>query len=223
MDIFLAILNVLVIVALGIVAYFIRSYFPSYLKKKAENLATKEDIGEITKSVEAIRHEYSVNLESLKASIGSKLYIHQIRYQNEFNILIDLSEKLIELRDSSLALRPVTDYVNPNESEEERKKKRLNRYHEGAITLYKSYESRKPFYPDEIYDGIKKLDKIIWKEVVQYKNRSDREGRSFDSKYWDKAEANAEEISKTADDVIALIRNRVKYWESIDLETTKKA
>jgi len=211
-------LNILVIIFLGITIYFVKNYFPSYLKKKAENLATKEDVGEITKSVEAIKHEYSTDLESLKAVIGSKLYIHQTRYQNEFNILIDLSEKLIELRDSSLGLRPVADYVDPNEPEEEKKKRRLNRYHDAAMALYRVYETRQPFYPDKIYDGIKELDKVVWKEVVQYKNRSDKEGRGFDPEYWDKAEANSEEISKVADNVINLIRNRVKSWETFEFK-----
>lgn len=211
-------MNILVIIFLGITIYFVKNYFPSYLKKKAENLATKEDVGEITKSVEAIKHEYSTDLESLKAVIGSKLYIHQTRYQNEFNILIDLSEKLIELRDSSLGLRPVADYVDPNEPEEEKKKRRLNRYHDAAMALYRVYETRQPFYPDKIYDGIKELDKVVWKEVVQYKNRSDKEGRGFDPEYWDKAEANSEEISKVADNVINLIRNRVKSWETFEFK-----
>jgi hypothetical protein len=206
------ILNLLVIAALGIVAYFI----PAYLKKKGENLATKEDIGEITRKVESIKHEYSADLESLKAAIGSQLYIHQTRYQNEFNILKDLSEKIVELRDSALVLRPVADYADSNEPEEERKRKRLDRYHDAAIAFYTVCETRKPFYPDELYNGIKELDRVVWKEVVQYKNRTDREGRGFDPEYWEKAEANAENISKTADNVIELIRNRVKYWESFE-------
>jgi len=62
------------------------------------------------------------------------------------------------------------------------------------------------------------LDKVVWKEVVQYKNRSDKEGRGFDPEYWDKAEANSEEISKVADNVINLIRNRVKSWETFEFK-----
>jgi len=218
MDTLLTILNILVIISLVINAYFVKTYFPSYLKKKAENLATKEDLKEITTSVEAIKHEYSADLESLKAVIGSELYIHQTRYQNEFNILMDLSEKLIELRDSSLGLRPVADYVDPNEAEEEKKKRRLNRYHDAAIALYRVYETRQPFYPDEIYKGIRELDKVVWKEVVQYKNRTDSEGKGFDPKYWDKAEANSEQISKAANNVITLIRDRAKSWETFEFK-----
>ena len=48
----------------------------AYLDGKAKNLATKEDIEEITKKVEMV-----------KAAVGSQQYIHQVRYQNEFNIM----------------------------------------------------------------------------------------------------------------------------------------
>ena len=51
-----------VIVAFG-------AFFGSYLKKKAENVATKEDIQEITKKIEDIRAYYSTQLESHKASL----------------------------------------------------------------------------------------------------------------------------------------------------------
>jgi hypothetical protein len=45
------------------------AFLGSYLKKKAEHLATKEDIEEITKKVEDIRTQYSEQLESHKASL----------------------------------------------------------------------------------------------------------------------------------------------------------
>ena len=51
-----------VIVAFG-------AFLGSYLKKKAENVATKEAIQEITKKIEDIRAYYSTQLESHKASL----------------------------------------------------------------------------------------------------------------------------------------------------------
>ena len=37
-----------------IVGLFVRSYLPAYFSEKGKNLATKEDIGDITKIVETI-------------------------------------------------------------------------------------------------------------------------------------------------------------------------
>lgn len=180
-------------------------YFRSYLKKKAENLATKEDVSEITKQV-----------ESMKATIGAQLYIHQIRYQNEFNILMDLSEKLVALRDSAHSLRPVLDYVDSRETEDERKQKRLKKHYDAAVTFYKAYETKMPFYPEEIYQSIKKLDLLVRKETIEYDIGQDK---GFDKKYWDAASANALEIAKLADEIIALIRVRVKYWEEFKVKS----
>jgi hypothetical protein len=44
-------------------------FLGAYLKKKAENLATKEDIEAITKKVEDVRSEYSKQLELHKATL----------------------------------------------------------------------------------------------------------------------------------------------------------
>ena len=57
------------IYALIIVCSAIGGFFGAYLKKKAENLATKEDIENITKKIEEIRSEYSKQLELHKASL----------------------------------------------------------------------------------------------------------------------------------------------------------
>jgi len=45
------------------------AFLGAYLKKKAESVATKEDIQEITKKIEDIRAHYSAELESHKASL----------------------------------------------------------------------------------------------------------------------------------------------------------
>jgi len=213
-----AILNFILILALFVATYLVKKYFPSYFDKKAANLATKEDFGDITKQDEGIKYEYSSEIESLKAAIGSHLYIHQTRYRNEFNMLKELSEKIVNLRDSALGLRPEMDDVDSNEPEYERKKKRLNRYHEAATALYRVYETRKPFLPDKIYEGFRKLDKVVWKEVVEHKNRSVQKSRRFDPKYWDKARNNAEQISKAAESLTELIRVRVKSWETFKFD-----
>lgn len=43
----------------------IAAFFGSYLKRKAENLATREDIAEITEKVEDVRTQYKERLENL--------------------------------------------------------------------------------------------------------------------------------------------------------------
>jgi len=70
----------------GICAFFIllRYFFSSYAKEKGRNLATKEDIAEITKKVEEVKHQYNLLLEQFKshnqlrlAALDKRLEVHQ--------------------------------------------------------------------------------------------------------------------------------------------------
>jgi hypothetical protein len=65
-------LGVGAVVAGIFVYYLIKTFIPAYLSKKAENLATREDIAAITEEIERVKNQYSVLLEELKAK-------HQLR------------------------------------------------------------------------------------------------------------------------------------------------
>ncbi len=66
-----------------ILALFLYSFLPTYFSKKGENLATKEDIAEITDRIEAVKTEYAEALEGVKAQyailIEGKKASHQLR------------------------------------------------------------------------------------------------------------------------------------------------
>ena len=174
-------------------------YLRSYLSRKAENLATKEDIGKVTTEVEAV-----------KAAIGSRLHVSQVRYEKEFQILSDLSEKLVELRDASLSLRPTIDFVPQDEKKE--KQKRLIRFHEANRALYVVSETKRPFYPEQVYKVLNKFSRIAWSEAVGYKNRE----FSHPIRSWEEAQENADEISTLANKTLDAIRDRIKTWEHFD-------
>ncbi len=71
-----------------IVFAIIKSFIPSYLAKKAENLATREDIAAITHEIERVRSEYAVLIEQLKArhqlrmaALDRRLQAHQEAFE----------------------------------------------------------------------------------------------------------------------------------------------
>ena len=185
----------------GLIVLLVGGFLTYYIRAKGKNLATKEDVRNITDKIESIKSQYA-----------SRLHISQVRYEKEVEILFDLSEKLVEVRDAALALRPVVDYSDPNETEEERKKKRLTCLFEAMRDLYRVTEARRPFYPEEIYRTIKEFDHASWSEAVGY-----RHGRmNIDQKYWEKAEKNAGAISSLAEKAIGAIRDRIRVWERLD-------
>ena len=173
--------------------------FPSYLSEKGKNLATKEDIAAIT-----------AKIEDVKAAIGSRLHIYQVRYENEFKILLELSEKLVMARDAAQGLRPETSYDDIKDPEV--KKQRMARYVDAARDLYLFIETRQPFFPEDIYNTMKVLDQIAWKEFVEFKNRRPDES----PQYWDNALKNGAEIGRIASAGLLQIRDRIRRWEKFD-------
>ncbi|EGQ7872872.1 chromosome partitioning protein ParA [Vibrio parahaemolyticus] len=60
------------IVGAGFLFFILKSFLPSYFSEKAKNLATKEDIGQITSEVEQVKSGYAEMLEEVKSN-------HQLR------------------------------------------------------------------------------------------------------------------------------------------------
>lgn len=65
----------------------LKIWLPAYLAEKGKNLATKEDIGEITNSVETVKRQHAELLEALKtknqlrlAGLDQRLRAHQEAY-----------------------------------------------------------------------------------------------------------------------------------------------
>ncbi|HDY7722493.1 TPA: hypothetical protein RQK05_004567 [Vibrio vulnificus] len=64
--------SILSVISLVIVGWFTKSYFPSYMKEKGKNTATKEDIEEITKIAEWVKQRSATELEELKSALNEQ-------------------------------------------------------------------------------------------------------------------------------------------------------
>jgi hypothetical protein len=60
------------VLAAGVAFLLVKNFLPAYLGEKAKNLATREDVSEITSQVERVRTQYASLVEELKAR-------HQLR------------------------------------------------------------------------------------------------------------------------------------------------
>ncbi|WHZ23301.1 MAG: hypothetical protein OJF47_002413 [Nitrospira sp.] len=211
-------LQILALVGIGALGLLLYRYLPAYAAEKGKNLATKEDIAEITRQIEGVKSGYAHELESVRAAIGSRLGIHQFRYQREFESLVQLSEKVVELRDATVMLRPESEYVNPEEPEQDRKQRKLTRYTAASRDLYQFYEPRRPFLPEALLESLRVLDQVAWHEVIQFRHRAPH-GDGYDPKYWDNALENAAKIQAASDAVLLAIRQRAQTWERFDPNT----
>jgi hypothetical protein len=197
MDVLTIILNVAEIVLTIIIGYFLYSHLPAYFKEKGKNLATKEDIKDITEKIESVRTDYA-----------KQLLVYQLTYGKKFDILHEVWQKLIDLRRATQGLRPLWDYVDPNESEEERKKNRLKKFAESQRAFADAVEKNQPFYPKNIYTSLRKIAMIAHDEADEY-SIQDSERRPLDQKIWANALENQQKILNAVDNVCEQIRKHI--------------
>lgn len=104
MDGWLVALEILQIVVVFVVGLLVKAYLPAYFSKKGENLATKEDIGEITEQVERIKTLYSAQMESFRASIAQARLAREEYLHEQKSCLLQFYDLAIELMYEKLAV-----------------------------------------------------------------------------------------------------------------------
>ena len=143
-------------------------------------------------------------LKSIQAELDKSNHVHRIQFEKEFQIYEEIWSKLLELRNKTLSLRPVMDTYNPNETEEDRKKRRLDDFSEAVNEFTKIFHTQQPFYPQEIFDYLAEIRTITFKEAIGYKNKNiDRDD------YWEEVERNHDRILENIETVLKLIRQRI--------------
>jgi hypothetical protein len=69
----------------GVVVYLIvKNFLPSYLIEKGKNLATREDVGAITKEIEDVKHQYAQQLQQLVHQ--NSLLIEEMRSRGQLRL-----------------------------------------------------------------------------------------------------------------------------------------
>ena len=93
-DSVLTALNGLVLFGVIVVGWLVRSWIPKYLKKKAENFATKEDFKELLELEKTTTRE----IEFIKGQISTGAWIDQRRWDLKRELYSKLLEVFHELR-----------------------------------------------------------------------------------------------------------------------------
>lgn len=214
----MGLMEYITLILFGIVCgLLLNNFLPKYFGKKGENLATKEDISEITDKIESVKTDYAKLLESTRAELSSQINRHGFRYEKEYEVLNDLTALLVDVRDASLNLRPELDFKDPHKSEDDIKIERLQRLYQARRELYVVREKKRPFYPDEIYQSILSVEKVAHIESIQYQYDDPFADKNFRRDYWEKAASNQKEITHKAEEAMSKIRERVTKWESLIL------
>jgi hypothetical protein len=202
------IIDIITMGLLLISGWFLYKYFPSYFAEKGKNLATKEDIGEITHEIEKARIQYTSAIEVLRADLSRKSYMYNMKFEKEFEILFQIWGSLIDLMS---VWRPIgsdtfeeklskdTEFFRFFEKEFRHKSKAL-------IVLYEKY---KPFYPEEINTLLARIIINISSEYRDFESRLENGQTEIDIRQISLFVERRTRIFNEIEDLCMLMRKRI--------------
>lgn len=97
MDYILIGLQVVILLGIGSL-YLFKKYLFSYSSEKGKNLATKEDIGDITRKVEEVKTGYVTELERLKVDLSLLSRKNNILLDEKIRVFKKLQKRLVDFK-----------------------------------------------------------------------------------------------------------------------------
>jgi hypothetical protein len=140
----------------------------------------------------------------LDASVQKTVHVGKVQFEHEYEIYKQAWEQLVALRHATTGLRPVMDTIDPQESKEDRMRKRVRSFAEAHNAFLDVIERNKPFYPASIYDALSKVRERCREELIDYEYVERPNGE-----YYKEARESHEEIISLIDDACTSIRNRI--------------
>ena len=130
----------------------------SYESEKGKNTATKEDVQVITEKVESIKNNFNESIEQLKADLKKRIITYEIAYSVYYNerskSLIDLYKKLVVFYDSCTQLTSLWEVVQERGQSlsdyQESHKNRLDFHAEASHELKKEIDMNRLYLNDQL-------------------------------------------------------------------------
>ncbi|MBT64592.1 MAG: hypothetical protein CML13_15445 [Puniceicoccaceae bacterium] len=126
----------------------------AYIKEKGKNLATKEDIADITDQVEGVKQAYHQDLETLKNELARTLVVSQQQIEKEISVYYELCELLGEIRAEYYRVMPGYRGIDPPNAERQEDFRAFNRK---LMSLQVLLDQRSPFYSPKIKEKAFKI------------------------------------------------------------------
>lgn len=140
----------------------------------------------------------------LDVAVQRTVHVSKLQFEHEYEIYKAAWERLVSLRQATLSLRPAMDWIDANETKEERMQKRVAAFREPHNALLEVLETNKPFYPIAIYDALSAVREKCRRELINYEYIE-----RPSSEYYEEAQKNHAEILSLIEVTCEAIRNRV--------------
>jgi hypothetical protein len=160
---------------------------------------------EMKTKMAAFEQELKTTNKKFEAELQKTIAISQIQFEKEYLIYGEIWEALVSLKIATDSLRPLMDYIDPKQSEDERKQERMKNF----IVPFNSFslllQKHKPFYSASVYEALSNVRTKCHHESVDFDV-----GKKNDPDYYKEAIANSREISSLIDDACTAIQERLE-------------
>jgi hypothetical protein len=181
----------------------------AYLTEKGKAAATKEDIEEISRKIESIRTEYAQIIEKLKWQLSKSATMHRLRIEKELDVLAKIWDAAAELRFATQELRPILEYVDPAETEEERWQRKMQSFTKSYTVLVNAVEKHRPFYAATIYTQLDKLLGAAKKEMIDCRTALALGGGHVSGRTYERAQENMQTLLQIVNVMCETVRARL--------------
>jgi hypothetical protein len=202
------VISVLVALGLIVAGLVLRVYLPTYFAEKARNLAKKEDIEDLTRKVELVKHEFTAEVERLKAGLDRATHVSKRQFDVEFAIYRDVWEKLVVLRQAFFALRPFVSEIVPPQVGQERLQRRIDAFNSAYAEFVNAADRNQPFYSEEVYQELSAIIDICIDEKFE------SEFPDIEKNYWQLVRESKQKLLKSIDAAYKAIRARFQHLVS---------
>jgi len=197
---------------LSAIGGFLAGYFRSYLGKKAENLATKEDIEGITRIVEGVKSDLATNQELIRWELGKRATIHRLAAEKEFEALSEIGKCLFELQQATEELRPTgLQRIDPSESAEDKLEKyraRHRRWAENHDAFVAAVQQKKLFMPSSLYRQFFNIGRLSFNEAIDFETALAYGKGKLSPNSYEQARKNIGELAEAIEAAITSLRQR---------------
>jgi hypothetical protein len=161
--------------------------------------------------LEKFKSDLAETNAKLKASLDSSVHVSKAQFDKEFSIYQQVWISLVALRARTLSLRPVMDFYDPNETEDERGARRLKAFGESFYAFRDIMEQNKPFYSIGVYQSLVEIFDLCHKESIEYQHKEP----GWSSEYWESSRENNKKIVEIIDKCCELIRQRISSFSVV--------
>lgn len=146
----------------------------------------------------------------LASRTGKKQLSHRVQFEAEYQIYRELWKKLAVLARRAKQLRPISENVDPNESEDDRRSRKskafTDAHNEAVLAIY----DNRPFYAGAVLEACEELQVVTVREWSGYTLHRPGD-EPLDG--WEKAIEAAQKIERQGDVICEAIRKRIKEME----------